>query len=105
MLDKRSHARFPVSLQVTLVCGGQRHKCETRDVSLGGMFVYTDAKVPFGADVEVVLRLPALKEEITIHAVARWHQDGGVGVSFKSMRAREVWALNQLFKTTASAAG
>jgi hypothetical protein len=69
------------------------------------MFVYTSAKVPFGADVEVVLRLPALKEEITIQAVARWHQDGGVGVSFKSMRAREVWALNQLFKTTASAAG
>jgi hypothetical protein len=65
------------------------------------MFVYTDAKVPFGSDVEVVVRLPALKEEVTIQAVARWHQEGGVGVSFKSMRAREVWALNQLFKTSA----
>lgn len=105
MFDKRSHARFPVSLEITLVCAGQRHRAESRDVSLGGMFVYTDAKVPFGADVEVVLRLPAMKEEITIQAVARWHQNGGVGVSFKSMRAREVWALNQLFKTTTSAAG
>jgi hypothetical protein len=103
LVDKRSHARFPVSLQVTLVCAGQRHKGETRDVSLGGMFVYMDARIPFGADVEVLVRLPALKEEIAIHAVARWHQDGGVGVSFKSMRAREVWALNQLFKTSASA--
>lgn len=103
MFDKRSHARFPVSLEVTLICGGERHRAESRDVSLGGMFVYTKAKVPFGADVEVEFFLPALKDRISIQAVARWHQDGGVGVSFKSMRAREVWALNQLFRTSASA--
>lgn len=103
MLDKRSHARFPVSLEVTLVYAGERHRGESRDVSLGGMFVYTNTKVPFGADVEIQLRLPALKEEITVHAVARWHQQGGVGLSFKSLRAREVWALNQLFKTSAAA--
>jgi hypothetical protein len=65
------------------------------------MFVYTEARVPFGSTIEVQLKLPALKEEIKVEAVARWHQDGGVGVSFKSMRAREVWALNQLFKTSA----
>jgi hypothetical protein len=88
---------------MTLVHAGQRHRAESRDVSLGGMFVYTDAKVPFGADVEVVIRLPALKEETSIQAVARWHQEGGVGLSFKSLRAREVWALNQLFKTSATA--
>lgn len=101
MIDKRSHARFPMSLEVTIVVAGERYRAESRDVSLGGMFVFTDVKVPFGANVGVMLKLPALKEEISVEAVARWHQDGGVGLSFKSMRAREVWALNQLFKTTA----
>lgn len=70
-------------------------------MSLGGMFVYTDAKVPFGADVKICLTIPALKEETNLDAVARWHDQGGVGLSFKGMRAREVWALNQLFKAGA----
>ena len=103
MFDKRSHARFPVNLEVVLVHAGERHSAESRDVSLGGMFLYTAAKVHFGADVAVELHMPALKERITIQGVARWHQEGGVGVSFKSMRAREVWALNQLFKMSATA--
>jgi c-di-GMP-binding flagellar brake protein YcgR len=98
-IDKRSHARFPLSIEITLIVAGERYRAQSRDVSLGGMFVYTDIKVPFGANVDVLLKLPALKDEITVGAVARWHQDGGVGLSFKSMRAREVWALNQLFKS------
>lgn len=100
MVDKRSHARFPVTLEVTLIVAGERYLARTRDVSLGGMFVYTDIKVPFGADVQVQLTIPALKELSTVEAVARWHDEGGLGVSFKGMRAREVWALNQLFKST-----
>jgi hypothetical protein len=101
LADKRSYARLPVMLEITLIFAGERYRAQTRDVSLGGMFVYTDAKVPFGASVQVQMTLPALKEESTLEAVARWHDAGGVGLSFKSMRAREVWALNQLFKTGA----
>jgi Tfp pilus assembly protein PilZ len=103
LIDKRSHARFPMNLDVTLIVGGERYSAHSRDVSLGGMFVYTNVRVPFGSNVLVELRLPALKDDIKLEAVARWHQDGGVGLSFKSMRAREVWALNQLFKTSATA--
>jgi hypothetical protein len=62
------------------------------------MFVYTDAKLPFKADLLVELTLPALKEQSTFEATLRWHQAGGVGLSFKSLRAREVWALNQMFR-------
>jgi len=99
LVDKRSHARFPVTLEVTLIVAGERHLARTRDVSLGGMFVYTDVKIPLGAEVQVQLTIPALKELTTVDSVARWHDEGGLGVSFKGMRAREVWALNQLFKT------
>ena len=103
MIDKRSHARFPMTLELTLIVAGERYSAQSRDVSLGGMFVYTNVRVPFGANVTVELRLPALKDDIKLEAIARWHQDGGVGLSFQSMRAREVWALNQMFKTSASA--
>lgn len=101
MVDKRSHARFPVNLEVTLTHAGAQYQGQSRDVSLGGMFVYTEAKLPFGANVMVQLSLPALREGMAVEAVVRWHQEGGVGLSFKSMRAREVWALNQLFKNSA----
>lgn len=99
MVDKRSHARFPATLEVTLIVAGERHLARTRDVSLGGMFVYTDRRIAFGSDVQVELVIPALKERTTLECVARWHDEGGLGLSFKGMRAREVWALNQLFKT------
>jgi hypothetical protein len=98
LIDQRSHARFSVALDVTLIFAGERYRAQTRDVSLGGMFVYTDAKLPFKADLLVELTLPALKEKSTFETTLRWHQAGGIGLSFKSLRAREVWALNQLFK-------
>ncbi len=98
MIDQRSHARFAITLEITLIFAGERYRAQTRDVSLGGMFVYTDAKLPFKADLLVELTLPALKEQSTFEATLRWHESGGVGLSFKSLRAREVWALNQMFK-------
>lgn len=101
MVDKRSHARFTASLDVTLIYQEQRYSAHSRDVSLGGMFVYTDAPIPFGASVYVEFSLPSLKSARCIEATARWHQEGGVGLSWKSLRAQEVWALNQLFKHSA----
>lgn len=98
MVDKRSHVRFPLHLEVTLICGGERHSAQSRDVSLGGMFVHTDAKLPFFGKVELRFTMPGLKEESVVEGVVRWHEQNGVGVSFDSLRAREVWALNQLFK-------
>ena len=98
MIDQRSHARFPVTFDVTLIFAEERYRGQTRDVSLGGMFVYTDAKLPFKAELLVELTLPALKEKSTFEVSLRWQQADGVGLAFKSLRAREVWALNQLFK-------
>lgn len=98
MVDKRSHVRFPLQLEVTLICAGERYTAQCRDVSLGGMFVYTDAKLPFFGNVELRFTMPLLKEESSVQGVVRWHEAGGVGISFNSLRAREVWALNQLFK-------
>lgn len=73
-------------------------ECVSRNVSLGGMYLVTESSVPYGTKVELELFLPALKEDVRIEGVVRWIKDDGMGVQFGSLRAREVWAFNQLFK-------
>ena len=78
--------------------GGVADGC-TRNISLGGMYVLTDAAVPYGTRVDVEVVLPALGQSATLDAVVRWQGPDGVGVQFGSLRAREVWALNLLFRS------
>jgi hypothetical protein len=65
------------------------------------MFVYTEARIPFDATVDVEFLLPSLKAPRRVVATARWHQEDGVGLAWRSLRVQEVRALNQLFKTSA----
>jgi hypothetical protein len=100
-MDKRSHERFAVRLEVTLLHEGQEYGGHTRDLGMGGMFVISDARVPFGAEVEVRVLLPLLKAASVIPCTVRWHGPGGMGLQWRrSPRAREVWALNRLFGRT-----
>jgi hypothetical protein len=96
--DKRAHERFSVRLEVTFTYEGAEHVGFSRDIGLGGMFVLSDAKLPFGAQVEVQVSLPALKATQSIPGTVRWHGPGGMGVQWQSLRARQVWALNRLFR-------
>jgi hypothetical protein len=77
---------------------GGEIECVTRNISLGGMYLLTGAVVPYGTKVRLTFQLPSLRESASLDAVVRWQKDDGVGVQFGSLRAREVWALNQLFK-------
>ena len=70
----------------------------TKNISLGGMYLLSEAQLPYGTDVKLRVDLPALKEDAVIEAVVRWQKPDGIGVQFSSLRAREVWALNQLFR-------
>lgn len=78
---------------------GQRIECVTRNVSLGGMYLLSDQPLAYGAEVQVEVFLPALREHATIDCIVRWEKPDGMGVQFGSLRAREVWAFNQLFKS------
>jgi Tfp pilus assembly protein PilZ len=62
------------------------------------MFIYTDFRAQFGDRVLLRLRLPSLREDSQIEAAVRWVEPDGVGVQFGSLRAMEVWGLNQLLK-------
>jgi hypothetical protein len=98
--EKRSHDRYAIQLDIVLVQGEARHAGKTRDLSLGGMFVHTVAPVRFASELTLELTIASLKYEGQVPAVVRWLHQGGVGLAFRSLRARDVHAFNQLFKSS-----
>jgi hypothetical protein len=59
--DKRSRLRVPVLLPVTIKAkdGSVQETAQTRDLSSGGVFLYTNSRIEEGAELELVLVLPA----------------------------------------------
>ncbi len=96
---RRVHERYDRQIPVVIVHGDRELEGTTRNISLGGMFVDASGTMPaVGSEARVRMRLPALKEQTEVPVVVRWVTSEGVGVQFGSLRALEVWALNQLFK-------
>ena len=59
--DKRARSRLPVSIPATVKTAEQPEEISavTRDLSVGGVFLYTDKRITQGSKLEVVLILPA----------------------------------------------
>ena len=55
---RRRHERIPISLPVTVTAGSHTVAAATRDISVNGLFVFTDAPFRTGSEVEIVLTLP-----------------------------------------------
>lgn len=96
MTGRRVHERFEYELPVTVVHEGAEHEAVTQNISLGGMYLVTRAGLKYGAQVKLRFRLPALKEPTECTGTVRWTKEDGIGVQFGSLRALEVWGLNQL---------
>lgn len=94
---RRVHERFECDLPVTLLHEGEVESVAT-NISLGGFYLVTQAKLPYGSLVKVRFRVPAMKQDATVTGTIRWVKPDGIGVQFGSLRALEVWALNQYFE-------
>ncbi len=101
---RRVHERYECELEVTIVYEGGETQAIARNMSLGGMYVLTETQLPYGTEVEVRFRVPALKESTSCGATVRWKTEEGLGLQFGSLRALEVWALNQFFKSLSAKA-
>lgn len=100
MQDKRSHPRVPVSAEVTCeVSGGASIVGSAKDISIGGMFIESEATVTFGMQVTIVLRLPNTKADSRLPGIVRWIKPGGFGVQFGLLGARETHVISELFKS------
>jgi len=97
--QRRVHERYECVLPVTLRLGDREIQGETRNLSLGGMLIVFAEQVPYGTEGKLRVRLPALKEDSDIPVTIRWATDDALGVQFGSLRALEVWAFNQMFKS------
>jgi hypothetical protein len=58
--DRRARQRFPVNVPVSVRTGngGIQEATETRDLSTAGVFVYTNARMQEGSELELILVLP-----------------------------------------------
>jgi hypothetical protein len=56
--DRRSAKRIAASMPVQIRSAGAKITAETRDISQSGIFLYTNAPMAEGTDVEMVLILP-----------------------------------------------
>jgi Tfp pilus assembly protein PilZ len=81
------------------VSGGATVSGISTDISVGGMFIESDAQLTFGTQVSIVLRLPNTKADARLPGVVRWLKPGGFGVQFGLLGARETHAISELFKS------
>jgi len=102
VLELRRHSRAVVDVPVEFVGKGatERTAGRARDISLGGMFIETDKPLPFSAEIIVHVTLPSQKAPFALPGVVRWNRDGGMGVQFGLIGARETHAITELTRTT-----
>jgi len=65
-------------------------------MSIGGVFVVTEAKAPFGGKVKLQVSFPAPAGTVVIDAVVRWTAPDGLGLQFGLLGAMETHAIIQL---------
>jgi hypothetical protein len=98
VLELRRHNRAPLDVSVEFASKGspERIAGRAKDISLGGMFIETDKPLPFSAELVVHVLLPAQKAPFALPGVVRWNRDGGMGVQFGMIGARETHAITEL---------
>jgi type IV pilus assembly protein PilZ len=106
MVEQRRSHRSPLDAIVKVQRKGAEDAVSghARDVSVGGMFVETEAPFAFGADVVVHLSLPGYKDELLLPAVVRWTRRDGMGLQFGLLGARETHALTEIVRRGATQA-
>jgi hypothetical protein len=98
--ENRRTSRVPIVLEVFLLLeSGESVRGTTRDISLGGIFVETKAKIPFGSLVTVSIPLRARAVDLRIDGSVRWTNPDGVGVQFGLMGARATYELTCILET------
>jgi len=100
-VELRRYLRAPIDVPVELSAKGSSTRVPGRakDISLGGMYVITDATLAFGAELVVHVTLPGQRAPFAMPAVVRWVRAGeGMGLQFGLVGARETHAITELTK-------
>jgi uncharacterized protein (TIGR02266 family) len=100
---RRADRRYDRRVLIEIEGEGTAFSAHTRNISLGGVFIDTDNRLPFGAKVSMRFKVATQVEVIEVDGHVRWVEadDGivrGIGIQFAGLRARDVWALNKYFE-------
>jgi PilZ domain len=103
VIEKRRFARAPIDMPVLFAVkgGAQSTPGIGKDISIGGMFVQTQAPASFGSEVVVRVRLRTPSngdQSFDLPGVVRWVRSGGMGVQFGLLGAVETHAITELTK-------
>jgi uncharacterized protein (TIGR02266 family) len=98
VLELRRHSRAVLDVDVEFASKGSAERTigRAKDISLGGIFITTDKPLPFSTEVVVHVTLPAQKAPFALPGVVRWTRDGGMGIQFAPIGARETHAITEL---------
>ena len=102
MQEKRAYARKSIEVDVTCVMDtGGTFAGQSKDISLGGMFILAEEVPSFGDSVTIELTLPGASATLKLPAVVRWadKRAGGFGVQFGLLGARETHAIATVIRT------
>jgi type IV pilus assembly protein PilZ len=69
-----------------------------KDVSVGGMFIETVYVAPFGSEVVIRMQLPQSKSELVLPGTVRWVRDGGMGIQFGNLGAKETHEITEVVR-------
>jgi uncharacterized protein (TIGR02266 family) len=104
---RRIDPRYERQIAVEVLHEGKRQTSQTRNISLGGLYLDSAATWPIGTTVQLRFELPTQPEAIEVAGDVRWvvksgsGDQSGIGIRFQGLRARDVWALNRFFQSEA----
>lgn len=87
MTERRDGKRIPARFKVNFVHDGDYLISFSKDISVAGMFLYTENPAPLGESTELTFTIGDLKDE-TVTATVMWvnntnsPKDSGMGVQF-----------------------
>src|SRR5437762_4278669 len=104
MVELRRHSRVPLETEVVFTPKGATSgsMALAKDISVGGMFVVTNAPAAFGAELTVHVTLHGQAEALMLPGVVRWVRGEGMGVQFGLIGARETHAITEYIATKAT---
>jgi hypothetical protein len=96
--DYRRHSRIDVELALRYAVGNAEPRpASCMNLSLGGMFIRTDEKLPHDTTLRVWLRVPGAKTsaELMVSGTVRWATGDGVGIQHELLGARDTYLLSE----------
>lgn len=97
--ERRTNQRKHILLEARWESLSSRHEARVDDVSLGGCFVNTYAKVEIGEHIQLEIQLPSGEWLALRGQVASYQHGVGFGMAFTSLTAQETARLNELIRT------